>query len=80
MLICFFDSQCVVHKEFVPQGQTVNKQYYHEVLERLRKRDHHVWPEIADTLMLCSLSHCHLHERIFDQKGYSSGSTATVLA
>ena len=38
MLICFFDSQGVVHKEFVPQGQTVNKQYYREVLERLRKR------------------------------------------
>ena len=26
-LICFFDSQGVVQKEFVPQGQTVNKQY-----------------------------------------------------
>ena len=37
MLICFFDSQGVVHKEFVPQGQTVNKQNYREVLEWLRK-------------------------------------------
>lgn len=26
MLICFFDSQGVGHKEFVPQGQTVSKQ------------------------------------------------------
>ena len=51
-LICFFDSQGVVHKEFVPQGQTVNKHYYREVLERLRKRVHRVWPEIADTWML----------------------------
>jgi len=33
MLICFFDSQGVVHKGFVLQAQTVNKQYYHEVLE-----------------------------------------------
>jgi len=33
MLICFFDSQGVVHKEFVPPGQTINKKYYHEVLE-----------------------------------------------
>ena len=48
----FFDSQGVVHKEFMPQGQTVNKQYYREVLERLRKRIHRVWPEIADTWML----------------------------
>ena len=52
MLICFFDSQGVVHKEFVPPGQTVNKQYYREVLERLRKRVHRVRPDIADTSML----------------------------
>jgi len=52
ILICFFDSQAVVHKEFVPQKQTTNKQYYRELLERLRKRVHHVRPEIADTWML----------------------------
>ena len=52
MLICFFDSQRVVHKELVPQGQTVNQQYYREVHERLRKRVHRVRPEIADTWML----------------------------
>ena len=38
MLISFFDSQRVVHKEFEPDGQTVNQQYYHEVLERLKKK------------------------------------------
>ena len=52
ILICFFDSQGVVHKEFVPQGQTFNKQYYREVLERLIKRVLRVRPEIADTWML----------------------------
>ena len=52
MLICFFYSQGIVHKKFLPQGQTANKQYYREVLERLRKRVHHVRPEIADTWML----------------------------
>jgi len=51
MLICFFDSQGV-RKEFVTQGQTVNKQSYREVLERLRKGVHRVRPEIADTWML----------------------------
>jgi len=51
MLICFLYSQGV-QKEFVPQGQTVNKQYYREVLERLRKRVHRVRPEIADIWML----------------------------
>jgi len=38
MLICFFDSQGIIHKEFVPPGQTVNQTFYREVLERLRKR------------------------------------------
>jgi len=38
MLNCFFDSQGIVHTEFVPQGQTVNQFYYHDILERLRKR------------------------------------------
>ena len=38
MLICFFDSQGIVHKEFIPPGQTVNKTFYWEVLERLRER------------------------------------------
>ena len=52
MLICCFDSQGVVHKEFVPYRQTVTKQYYREVLERLRKRVHRVRPEIANTWML----------------------------
>ena len=52
MLICFFDSQRIVHKEFVPQGQTVNHTFYWEVLERLRKRVAHVRPDIARTWML----------------------------
>jgi len=38
MLICFFDSQGIVHTEFVPQGQTLNQFYYREIPERLRKR------------------------------------------
>ena len=61
MLICFFDSQDVVHKEFVPQGQTVNQWYYREVLEQLRKRVHCVRPEIVDAWMLHhNNSSCHI--------------------
>lgn len=37
MLICFFDVQGIVHSEFVPPGQTVNQDYYIEVLRRLRE-------------------------------------------
>ena len=37
MLICFFDSEGIVHTEFVPEGHTVNPFYYREIRERLRK-------------------------------------------
>jgi len=35
MLTVFFDSEGVVHYEFLPQGWTVNKEYYLEVMQRL---------------------------------------------
>ena len=52
MLVCFFGSQGIVHKEFVPQGQTVNQFYYREILEKLRKRLVRVRPSIANNWML----------------------------
>ena len=36
MLIAFFDIDGLVHHEFVPTGQTVNKELYKTVLRRLR--------------------------------------------
>lgn len=38
MLIIFFDSRGIIHKEFVPQGTTVTASYYVGVLDRLFKR------------------------------------------
>jgi len=38
MLIVFFDIRGLVHHEFVPTGQTVNKEYYLAVLKRLREK------------------------------------------
>ena len=35
MLIAFFDIDGLVHHEFVPTGQTVNKEFYKTVLQRL---------------------------------------------
>ena len=52
MLICFFDSEGIVHTEFVPQEHTVNQFYYREILERLRKRVVRVRPSIADNWLL----------------------------
>jgi len=37
MLIVFFDMQDIVMAEWVPSGQTVNQQYYSEVLTKLRE-------------------------------------------
>ena len=44
MLIIFFDSQGVVHKEFVTEGKTVNAEFYKGVVDRLLKRIHRVRP------------------------------------
>ncbi|VVC30360.1 Pheromone/general odorant binding protein,Transposase, type 1 [Cinara cedri] len=52
MMICFFDSKGIVHKEFVPPEQTVNQHFYQKVLDRLRKRVIRVRPEIAKTWIL----------------------------
>jgi hypothetical protein len=37
MSINFFDSQGVVHKEFVPEGKTVNAEFYKGVMDHLLK-------------------------------------------
>ena len=37
MLTVLFDSEGVVHYEFLPQSRTVNKEYYLEVMQRLRE-------------------------------------------
>jgi len=36
MLIAFFDTDRLVHHEYVPRGQTVNKEFYRTVLQCLR--------------------------------------------
>lgn len=52
MLIVFVDYRGVVHHEFVPEGQTVNKEYYVTVLRRLReairKRRPDLWQNNLD--------------------------------
>ena len=47
MLVCFFESVGIVHKECVSAGQAANQYYYTEILERLRKRVMRVRRNIA---------------------------------
>jgi len=49
MLIAFFDSDSIIHKEFVPAGQTVNSAFYEEVLKRLLQGIHRFRPELRRT-------------------------------
>jgi len=48
-LVCFFHHKGIVHYEFIAQGQTVNQQYYLEVLTRLResvrRKRPGLWPD-----------------------------------
>jgi len=47
MLTVFFDQEGVVHHEYAPQGCTINKEYYLEVIKRLRdavrRKRPHLW-------------------------------------
>ena len=48
MLICFYDSKGIVHKEFVPTGQTVNAIFYLGVLKSLLHRIRRIQPEYRE--------------------------------
>jgi len=49
VLIAFFDSYGIIHKEFVPAGQTVNSAFCEDVLKQLLWRIHRVQPELHRT-------------------------------
>jgi hypothetical protein len=44
MLIIFFDSQGVVQTEFIPEGKTVNAEFYKGIMDCLLKCIHRVRP------------------------------------
>jgi hypothetical protein len=58
MLINFFDSQGVVHKEFAPEGKRVNAEIYKRVMNRLLKRIQRVRPAA-----FCSRDFFLLHDK-----------------
>ena len=45
-LTVFFDYHGVVHQEFLPQGRTVNKEYYLKVMRRSREAIRKKRPEL----------------------------------
>jgi len=49
MLAIFFDWQGVIHKEFVPEGETINEVYYKGVMERLLNIIRRVRPGMCES-------------------------------
>ena len=49
MLVIFFDWQGVIHKEFVPEGETINTLYYKGLMERLLNRIRCVRPGMCES-------------------------------
>ena len=69
-LVVFFDWKSIVHHEFVPRGQMINKQLYQEVLARLRNAVRRKGPELWEnqTWMLHhdkAPAHASLHIRSY---------------
>ena len=66
MLIIFFDSQGIVHKEIIPQGKRVNAEFYKGVMDRLLKRIEWVRPAA-----FCSRDFFLLHDNLPAHKAAS---------
>jgi len=49
MLVIFFNWQGVIHKEFVPEGETIKAVYYKGVMERLLNRIRLVRPSMCES-------------------------------
>jgi hypothetical protein len=66
MLIIFFNSQSIVHKEFVPEGKTINAEFYEGVMDHLLKCIHWVCPAA-----FCSRDFFLLHDNMPAHKAAS---------
>jgi len=72
MLINFFDSQGVVHKEFVPEGKTANTEFYKGVMHRLLKCIQRARPAA-----FCFRDFFLLHDNVPAHKAVSVGQILT---
>ena len=84
LMIPFFDSTGMIYMHWVPTGQTVNKEYYVEVLKGVQEEI--PWEE-ANTLQIGSVAfppgqytspQLHPCHRLFDQDGHQDSSSAVL--
>jgi len=83
-LIVLFDMEGIVHYEYVPQGQTVNQQFYLQVLKRLRltvsRKRPQKWAAGAWALHHDNApAHSTFHAGIFGKSWHSCRSATTLL-
>ena len=86
MLLAFFDSEGIVHHEYAPDGQTINKEFYLEVLRRLRESVRRKRPEkwrdgdwILQHENAPARTHFTSYAVVFGQTRHCSVAAATVL-
>ena len=80
----FFDNTSMIYMHWVPTGQTVNKEYYVEVLREFRKRFRQKRPaslqigSVAFPPGQCTSPQLHPCLRLFDQDGHQDSSSASL--
>ena len=80
IVICFFDSQCVVNKEVMPQGQKVLSWGPWTTQKKDSSCPARDCGYLDAASLKRSLSSYHLRERMFDQIRHSSCSTSPKFA
>jgi len=84
MLMVFFDSEGVVHYEFLSQGQTINEEYYLEVMQRLheavRKKDLMRGGRIDECSNMTARPHIHHSLSVTSWPNTGLSFTASVLS
>ena len=76
LMIPFFDNTGMLYMHWVPTGQTVNKEYYVEVLGEFKKRFRRKWAALSKS----GQWHFHqdnapVHNSILDHDGYQNSSS-----
>ena len=79
LMIPFFDSTSMIYMHWVPTGQTVNKEYYSEVLRKFSKRFRRKRPALFKSgQWQCTNPQLHPCHRLFDQDGHQDISSSSL--
>lgn len=79
MLTVFIDYNGVVHHEFLPEGQTVNKEYYLGVMRRLREAIRRKRPELwAENSWILHHDNAPSHNAIIIRNFLTKNATNTI--